>query len=253
MAVRSLPLCFIILAQTKEDVRAAIGWRKKNEPTRYRASSIGGGTLDTQRLHAIADGVELLMGGLFQKLSRCLAVDGVNHHFARRDIFHGLQPRGNILFSYIGHILALIVLSTKEHCLDNTLPVKGLHAIYDLLHIIGRQRWTIKALYVIGVDRIELEDVVIYLGQSGMDRRAMDESRVAQDRDLGLRTVGVAQTDGFVDDLGKVRITGRFAIAGKVITSGWTPSSCISLSFASSARETASVVGKGVCVRWSAL
>lgn len=29
MAVRSLPLCFIILAQTKEDVRPAIGWRKK--------------------------------------------------------------------------------------------------------------------------------------------------------------------------------------------------------------------------------
>ena len=48
-----------------------------------------------------------------------------------------------------------------------------------------------------------------------MNLLTVDHGGVAEDADLGLRAVAVAQADGVVDDFRKVRVARRFAIAGE--------------------------------------
>ena len=45
--------------------------------------------------------------------------------------------------------------------------------------------------------------------------KVVDHGGVAEHRDLGTGTIEVAQAEGLADDLRKMRMTGRLAIAGK--------------------------------------
>ena len=153
------------------------------------------------------------MGGLEQSLGRRLTVDGVDHHLLGADILDGLEPGADV--SLTGVIDALTVTFTPhEHGLDDEVAVEGLHPFDDCLDVVGAVR-VIHLINIYRIDGVELQYVVIDAHESIVNLLAMDHGGVAEYGDLGLRTVLVAQTDGVGDDLGKVRVAGRLAVAGE--------------------------------------
>ena len=92
------------------------------------------------------------------------------------------------------------------------MPVEGLHPFNDLPHVIMPLR-TVHPIDIFGVDGVQLQDVVIHPHQGVVHLRAMNHRRVAQHTHLRLRTIRVAQLNGVVYNLGKVRMTRRLAVA----------------------------------------
>ena len=104
--------------------------------------------------------------------------------------------------------------SSHKHGLDDDVTMEGLEIVDNLTDIIVAYRAVNKA-DVVGIDGVELQDVVVNTHQGIVDLWAMSHRGIAEYADLCIRTVLVAQADGVVDNLGKVGVAGRLAIAGK--------------------------------------
>ena len=92
--------------------------------------------------------------------------------------------------------------------------MEAFHVFDDLLDIVVAGG----AIYLInigGVHGVELQDVVVDTHQGVVHLWTVNHCGVAEHADLGIGTVLVAQTDGVVDNLGKVGMAGGLAIAGK--------------------------------------
>ena len=63
--------------------------------------SVGGGAGDAGGDDAVADLVELFVGGFQQALGGRLAVDGVDHHLLGLDLLDGLQPGDDVFVAGI--------------------------------------------------------------------------------------------------------------------------------------------------------
>ena len=94
------------------------------------------------------------------------------------------------------------------------MSVKSLHALDNLVNIIGTCR-TVHLINIGGVYGVEFQNVIVHAQQSIVHLWTVNHGGVAEHADLCLRTVLVAQTDGVVDNLGKMGMAGGFAIAGK--------------------------------------
>jgi len=120
----------------------------------------------------VADGVKLFATGFLQTLGRCLTVDSVDHYLLGLDLLDDFQPGTHKFFASIVDVerslfesVALrgtlnVEASSHKHCLDDDVPVKGLHVFDNLLDIVG----ACGAVYLInigGVYGVELQDVVV--------------------------------------------------------------------------------------------
>ena len=94
------------------------------------------------------------------------------------------------------------------------MSVKSLHALDNLVNIIGTCR-TVHLINIGGVYGVEFQNVIVHAQQSIVHLWAVNHGGVAEHADLRVGTILVAQTDGVVDNLGKMGMTGGFAIAGK--------------------------------------
>ena len=94
------------------------------------------------------------------------------------------------------------------------MSVKSLHALDNLVNIIGTCR-TVHLINISGVYGVEFQNVIVHAQQSIVHFWAVYHRGVTEYTDLCLRTVLVAQTDGIVDNLSEMGMTGGFAIAGK--------------------------------------
>lgn len=159
------------------------------------------------------------MRSLAQVVVGRLAVDGVDHYFLGGNGLHGGQPWRHIVVAGIVNIdlfaLSIGRIAFHEHSLDNDVPVEKLHVLNHLLHIIARLGGAVNGQDVIGVHRVELQDVVVHFHQSTPRLLMPDEGRVAQYADLGAGAPLVAQLDCVVDDFGEMRVARWLAVAGK--------------------------------------
>ena len=162
---------------------------------------------------AVADGVELLVGGFFESVGRCLAVDCIYHHLLRSYLSHCLKPWPNVFLSGVVHAFA-IVCALHKHGLDDELAVERLHCLDDSSHVvlgIG----SVHLIYIYRVDGVEFEDVVVNINEGIAHFGTMDECGVAQHRHLRLREILVAQSDDIPHDGGKLGVGGWFAVTRK--------------------------------------
>ena len=153
---------------------------------------IGGCAGDAGGDDTIADGVELFVGGLEESRGGRLAVDGVDHHLLRLDLFDSLKPGGDVFVARVVDGFTP-TFAAHEHGLDDDVAIINIY----------------------GVDGIKFQDVVVHPHQGIVNGLAVDHRGIAQHGDLCHRTVLIAQTDGVVDDLCEVGMTGGLAITGK--------------------------------------
>ena len=139
---------------------------------------------------AVADGIELLMGGLEEALGGRLAVDGVDHHLLGLNRLHRLQPR-------IHECVACIVngnsplLSLHKHGLDDHVPLESLQPFDDLIYVVGDDR-LVYLIYLYGIDGVEFLDVIVNPHQGIVHFGVVDHRGIAQYRHLCLRTILVS-------------------------------------------------------------
>lgn len=91
---------------------------------------------ETKLADTVSDGVEFFVGGFGETGDRGVAVDGVDHHFARRNLLDGVEPRRYEVVSHIGNTLALI-FAVHEHGLDDAAIAEGDEALYDVSDIVA--------------------------------------------------------------------------------------------------------------------
>ena len=152
---------------------------------------------------------------LAEKTVRSLAVDSVNHNLARGYLLDGFKPWSDERFRGVVNIFPTLSCTFQEHCLDNGLPIESLDAGNDTVHVVGRLDRTVHLVYITGADGVELQDVVVHFRKCLVYLRTMDKGRIAEDGNLRLRAVFVAQADGIVDDFDKMRVRCRLSIAGE--------------------------------------
>ena len=87
--------------------------------------------------------------------------------------------------------------------------------LYDLLDIVGGLCGAVYAADIVGVDSVELEDVVVNFQQRLAHLLTSGKGGVAQHADFRIGAPFVAQTDGVVDNLGKMGVARGLAITGK--------------------------------------
>ena len=174
---------------------------------------IAGRAGDASSNDTVADGIKLFVTGFFKSVGRCLTIDGVDHNLLWLNLFDSLKPRSDILLCRIVDRLALI-RAAHEHGLDDDVSIEGFHAVDDGVDVVMGVG-TVNLINICGVDGVEFQDVVVDQHQGVVNLLAMDHGGIREHTNLGLRTVFVAQADGVTDDVGKMRMAGRFAIASK--------------------------------------
>ena len=146
-------------------------------------------------------------------LVRRFAVDGVYHYLAWRDLFDGLYPRQDVAVTGVVHGNS-VVRSFHEHGLDDEMAVEGFQLFDDLLHVVCTRR-TVDPTDIIGIHSVEFQDVVVNALQGSHHLRTVEHGRIAQHAHLGRREIAVAQGQRVIHDFRKMRVGGRFAVAGK--------------------------------------
>ena len=98
--------------------------------------------------------------------------------------------------------------------LDDDVTLKSLQMLDDLKDVVAALR-TVDLTDIGRRNGVELLNVVVDTHQGVVHLLAMNKRGIAEHADFGLWAVVVAQTDGVVHNLRKVRVTGGLAITGK--------------------------------------
>ena len=153
------------------------------------------------------------MGGFEQIVVGCLAVDGIDHHLSRLDVFYRLKPRKNILVARVVDIVTTRS-ALEKHGLNNHMTVECLQTLNDFTDVVGTGG-AVHLINICRIDGIELLNVVVHSHECVVDSLAMGESRVAQHRHFGIGEILVAQPQSVVHDFREMRMAGGLAIACK--------------------------------------
>ena len=140
-------------------------------------------------------------------------VEGVEHYLRRVYSFYRLYPG---IYLGIGGVVNLfaIVLTSKKHCLHNYFTIEKSKVFYYFFNTVFAAR-LVNNLYGFIESGVEFLDVVIHFKQGITHFRFPYHCGVAEYGYFSFREVFVSQLYGVVDDLRKLRMSGRFAISGK--------------------------------------
>lgn len=129
------------------------------------------------------------------------------------DASQRLEVGGDILFSGIVEVKAFVG-PLHEHRLDDAMALEEFEACDLLLDIVVPSR-PVYSSDIIGVDCVELQDVVVEVQKRFANLRTAYLCGVREDAHLGGRAFPVANLPHFVDNLGEVRVKGRLSVPGK--------------------------------------
>lgn len=107
-----------------------------------------------------------------------------------------------------------IGLAAEEAPLEDEVAVELLEGFNNTGDVVARSRVVYLGNQLIG-GSIDFHDGVVDLAEGGEDLGDVDAGGVAEDRDLGMREVAVAESQGVVDDLRELRVEGGFAVAAE--------------------------------------
>ena len=123
--------------------------------------------------HSLADSVKFFACSFLKGLVGRLAVDGVNHYLAWRDVLYSLKPRNDISLGGV-----VYVCTFEEHRLNDRVSVESLYAGNDFVHIISAHG-AVNFSYVVLVDSVEFQYVIVDLQQCIAYPIAVDERGIA--------------------------------------------------------------------------
>ena len=169
----------------------------------------------------LEEGAHLVGGDFAEVVGGGGAVDGVGHDLAGAQETDDVEHRGDDggvggveVGGMVSSIDIGIGLAAEEAPLEDEVAVELLEGFNNTGDVVARSRVVYLGNQLVG-GGINFHDGVVDLAEGGEDLGDVDAGGVAEDRDLGMREVAVAESQGVVDDLRELRVEGGFAVAAE--------------------------------------